>query len=228
MSCRQAISMPWEASLSQAGVLPAIPRPRDAGLASSIRRPLTSTSVETRLELRLSMREVNGATLPDLRRRLEEVPGRGPSPVLVRTFETYLNQTSLAPLRVATLLLGASATVALLLSVLGLFSALSDAARQRRRELAIRIALGASRWRIIGQVLGEGVRLACAGTLAGMLMSPALSRWMSGITPGSGSPALWVWVAAPLALAGVVTIASVLPTRRALMTNPLTIMHDDT
>jgi len=184
--------------------------------------------VLTSMSMIVQLREVNGATLPDLRRRLEEVPGRGPSPVLVRTFETYLNQTSLAPLRVATLLLGASATVALLLSVLGLFSALSDAARQRRRELAIRIALGASRWRIIGQVLGEGVRLACAGTLAGMLMSPALSRWMSGITPGSGSPALWVWVAAPLALAGVVTIASVLPTRRALMTNPLTIMHDDT
>ena len=184
--------------------------------------------VLTSMSMIVQLREVNGATLADLRRRLEEVPGRGPSTVLVRTFETYLNQTSLAPLRIATLLLGASATMALLLSVLGLFSALSDAARQRRHELAIRIALGASRWRIIGQVLGEGVRLACAGTLAGMLMSPALARWMSGITPGSGSPALWAWVVAPLALAGVVTIASVLPTRRALMTNPLTIMHDDT
>ena len=187
-----------------------------------------SQDVLTSMSMIVQLREVNGATLADLRRRLEEVPGRGPSPVLVRTFETYLNQTSLAPLRIATLLLGASATMALLLSVLGLFSALSDAARQRRHELAIRIALGASRSRIIGQVLGEGVRLACAGTLAGMLMSPALARWMSGITPGSGSPALWVWVVAPLALAGVVTIASVLPTRRALMTNPLTIMHDDT
>ena len=116
--------------------------------------------------------------------------------------------------------------MALLLSVLGLFGALSDEARQRRRELAIRIALGAPRWRVIGQVLGEGVRLACAGTLAGMLISLALSRWMSGITPGSGLPALWVWLAAPLALAGVVTLASALPARRALMTNPLVIMHD--
>ena len=69
---------------------------------------------------------------------------------------------------------------------------------------------------------------ACVGTLAGMLMSLALSRWMGGITPSSGSPALWVWLAAALALAGVVTVASVLPARCALMTNPLTIMHDDT
>jgi ABC-type lipoprotein release transport system permease subunit len=187
-----------------------------------------SQDVLTSMSMIVHAREINGPLLADLRRRLEEVPGRGPSPVLVRTFETYLNQTSLAPLRIATLLLGVSATMALLLSVLGLFGALSDDARQRRRELAIRIALGAPRWRVTGQVLGEGLRLACVGTLAGMLMSLALSRWMSGITPGSGSPALWVWLAAPLALAGAVIVASVLPARRALMTNPLTIMHDDT
>jgi putative ABC transport system permease protein len=185
-----------------------------------------SQVVLTSMSMMVHVREVNGTLLADLRRRLEEVPARGPSPVLVRTFETYLNQTSLAPLRIATLLLGVSATMALLLSVLGLFGALTDAARQRRCELAIRIALGAPRWRVIGQVLGEGVRLACAGMLAGTLMSFALSRWMGGITPGSGSPALWVWLAAPLALAGVVTLASALPARRALMTNPLMIMHD--
>lgn len=187
-----------------------------------------SQDVLTSMSMIVHVREVNDPLLADLRRTLEEVPGHGSSPVLVRTFETYLNQTSLAPLRIATLLLGVSATMALLLSVLGLFGALSDAARQRRRELAIRIALGATRWRIIGQVMGEGIWLACIGTLAGMLTSLVVSRWMSGITAGSGSPALWVWLAAPLALAGVVTIASVLPARRALMTNPLTIMRDNT
>jgi putative ABC transport system permease protein len=185
-----------------------------------------SQDVLTSMSMIVHVREVDGSLLAHLRRRLEEVPGHRPSPVLVRTFETYLNETSLAPLRIATLLLGISATMALLLSILGLFGALSDAARQHRGELAIRIALGAPRWRVIGQVLGEGVRLACAGMLTGMLMSLGLSRWMSGITAGSGSPALWVWLAAPLALAGVVTLASALPARRALMTNPLTIMHD--
>jgi putative ABC transport system permease protein len=187
-----------------------------------------SQDVLATMSMIVRVREINGPLLADLRRRLEEVPGHGPSPVLVRTFETYLNQTSLAPLRIAILLLEVSATMALLLSVLGLFGILSDAARERRRELAIRIALGAPRWRVIGHVLGEGVRLACAGTVAGTLISIALWRWMSRITPGSGSPALWVWLAAPLALAGVVAIASVLPARRALMTNPMTIMHDDT
>lgn len=187
-----------------------------------------SQDVLTSMSMIVRVRQVDGPVLTDLRHRLEEVPGRGPGPVLVRTFKTYLNQTSLAPLRIATLLLSASATIALVLSALGLFGALSDAARQRRRELAIRIALGATRWRVISHVLEEGVRLALAGTLAGTLISIALSRWISGITPRSGSLAWWVWFVAPLALAAVVTLASILPARRALMTDPLTIMREGT
>jgi ABC-type lipoprotein release transport system permease subunit len=187
-----------------------------------------SQDVFTQMSMMVHVREVNGPLLADLRRKLEAVPGHGPSPPLVRTVETYLNQTSLAALRIATVILGVSAAMALVLSVVGLFGALNDAARQRRRELGIRIALGAQRWRVVGQVLGEGMRLAGAGTVAGMLASLALSRWMSGITGGSSSPPLWVWLAAPIAMAAVVAMASVLPARRALMVNPLMIMREDT
>jgi hypothetical protein len=186
-----------------------------------------SQDVFTRMSMIVHVREVNRPLLAGLPRKLEAVPGRGPSPPLVRTIETYLNQTSLAPMRIATLILGVSAAMALVLSVLGLFGTLNDAARQRRRELGIRIALGAQRWRVAGQVLGEGVRLAGAGTVAGMLASLALSRWMSGITQGSSWPPLWVWLAAPIAMAAVVAVASVLPVRRALMVNPLIIMRED-
>lgn len=80
-----------------------------------------------------------GPVLADLRRRIQSVPGHGPAPLLVKTLDTQLTQTSLAPLHIATMILGASATIALLLGVLGLFGALSAAARQRRRELAVRI-----------------------------------------------------------------------------------------
>jgi putative ABC transport system permease protein len=179
------------------------------------------------MTLIVGAREVNGPVLTDLRRRIESVPGRGPAPPVVKTLGTHLARTALAPLRIATAILGASATTALALSVLGLFGALSDAARQRRRELAVRIALGAQRWRVICQVLGEGGRLACAGTLAGMFGSLLLSRLLAPITLASHLPALWVWLAAPLVLTGAVAVASVLPARRALMVNPLTIMRDD-
>jgi ABC-type antimicrobial peptide transport system permease subunit len=179
------------------------------------------------MTLMIGAREVNGPLLADLRRRIESVPGHGPAPLVVETLDTHLSRTALAPLRIATLIMAASATAALILSVVGLFGALGDAARQRRRELAVRIALGAQRWRVICQVLGEGVRLACASTLAGILGSLLLSRLLARITPGNGPPALWVWLAAPVMLAGAVAIASVLPARRALIVNPLTIMGDD-
>jgi ABC-type lipoprotein release transport system permease subunit len=186
-----------------------------------------SQDAASRMTLIVGAQEVNGPMLTDLRRRIESVPGRGPAPLVVKTLETQLGETALAPLRIAGVIVGASATTALVLSVLGLFGALSDAARQRRRELAVRIALGAQRWRVICQVLREGAQLAGAGTLAGILGSLLLSKWLAPITLGNGSLPLWVWLAAPILLAGAVAIASVLPARRALMVHPLTIMRDD-
>ena len=180
-----------------------------------------------RMTMIVETREENGPSLADLRRVIESVQGSGPAPMILRTLDTYLTQTSLAPLHIATMILGASGTMALLLSVLGLFGALSDAARQRRRELAMRMALGAQRWRIIGHVMGEGGRLAGAGAAAGMLASLALSRWLAGITRGSGFPALWVWLSAPLVLAGAVAIASFVPARRAMIVNPIVVLRDE-
>ena len=155
------------------------------------------------------------------------MPGGAGDPVVVTTLDAHLSRTALAPLRIATMLVGASAATALALGVLGLYGAMTDAARQRRREIAVRIALGAQGWRVIRQVLAEGVRLAGAGTVAGMLGSLLVARWLARITPSAGSPTVWVWLAAPLVLVGAVAIASVLPARRALTVDPLTIMRNN-
>jgi putative ABC transport system permease protein len=188
--------------------------------------PMTQDAL-FRMTLIASAREVHDPLLTELRRRIESVPGSGGAPAVVKTIETHLKQTALAPLRIAATMMGASATTGLMLGLLGLYGALSDAARQRRRELAVRIALGAQRWRVIGQVLGEGGRLACGAAVAGMCGSLVLSRLLARITPAGSAPALWVWLAAPLVLAVAVAIASVLPARRALIVNPLIIMRDD-
>jgi ABC-type antimicrobial peptide transport system permease subunit len=163
----------------------------------------------------------------EIHRKLELVPGRGGSPIEVKTLETHLNQTALAPLRIATLLIGACATAGLALGILGLFGALSDAARQRRRESAVRIALGAQRRHMIAQVLKEGGRLALAGATIGTVMSILLTRWLARIAPGGDSPALWVWLSAPAVLAVAVGLASVFPARGALMADPVTVLRED-
>jgi ABC-type lipoprotein release transport system permease subunit len=182
--------------------------------------PLTMTLIA-------GVRNGSGPMPANLESRIGSVPGRSPAPMAVKTLEAYFAQTSLAPLRIATIIISVSTTIALLISILGLFGALSDAARQRRRELAVRIALGAQRWRVIDEVLREGGRLAFAGTLAGMLGSLVLSRWLARVTLTRGLPALWIWLAAPLVLAVAVAIAGVLPARRASMVNPLAVLRDD-
>jgi hypothetical protein len=177
-----------------------------------------------RMTLILGARATNDAMVVSMRRRLEAVPG-GAGPVMTTTLDARLGRTALAPVRIATVLVGASAAISLVLGVLGLYGAMTDAARQRRRDIALRVALGAQGWRVLRQVLAEGVRLAGAGTVAGMLASLLVARWLARVTPGAGVPALWVWLAAPLVLVGAVAIASLLPARRALTADPLAIMR---
>ncbi|HLK20568.1 MAG TPA: ABC transporter permease [Bryobacteraceae bacterium] len=179
------------------------------------------------MTLILNVQTSNQRTLETLRASIDAVPGRGPAPVLVRTLDTYISQTALAPLRIATMIIGASSTIAMLLGIFGLFGALSDAVRQRRREFAMRIALGAKRRHVIWQVLKEGGRLAFAGTAAGTLGSLVLAGTLSQIVPGNTLPTAWIWLAAPLLLGISVVIASVVPSRRALILNPLVILRDN-
>ena len=112
------------------------------------------------------------------------------------------------------------------LGVLGLYGAMSENTRRRRREIAVRLALGAQSWRVVGQVLSEGIRLAGVGTVAGLLGSMLVARRLSQVTPTAASAPVWVWLAAPLVLIVSVAIASVVPARRAAAVDPLTIMRD--
>jgi ABC-type antimicrobial peptide transport system permease subunit len=102
-----------------------------------------------------------------------------------------------------------------------------DTTRQRRREFAVRAALGASAPRVIRLVVAEGVRLALAGTIAGMLASLLVARWLVRIAPVAGPVTTAVWLSAPLVLLGAVAVASALPARHALRVNLLTIMREE-
>jgi len=173
------------------------------------------------------MREASDTVLADLHRRLEAVPGRGPAPVVVRTLDAHLSRTALAPLRIATTLVSASAATAVLLGVVGLYGAMTDSARRRRREIAVRVALGAPGWRVIRHITTDGARLAAAGTVAGLLGSVLMARALAHIVPTNGLIGGWVWLAAPLVLIAAVAVASVLPTRRALAVDPIAIIRAD-
>jgi hypothetical protein len=169
---------------------------------------------------------VDRPTLERLHRRIALIPGGREERIIVKTLDEHLSRTALAPERIATVLVGASATIALALGMLGLYGIMSDAARRRQREFALRIALGAGGSHVVGQVISEGIRIVIAGTITGLIGSAVVAQWIASVTPTDEPLSPWIWIAAPLTLALAVMIAAVLPARRALASDPLMIMKD--
>jgi putative ABC transport system permease protein len=111
--------------------------------------------------------------------------------------------------------------IALLLSMVGLYSVLALAMTQRTREMGIRIALGAQNLDVIKLVVGQGMRLVLIGVGVGLGAAVVLSRIMANLLFGVSAmdPATFVLVAS--LLAGVSLVACYLPARRATNVDPM-------
>ena len=124
-------------------------------------------------------------------------------------------------------LFGGLAAIALALSGAGIFALLSYQVAGRRREIGIRLALGAGRGRILSMILGSGAQLIGIGLALGVAAGLAISRLVKSqifTVPQTDSVALIVAVAI---LAAVAAAACYLPARRACRVNPLTVLRSD-
>jgi putative ABC transport system permease protein len=144
----------------------------------------------------------------------------------VTTLEEHLARTALGPERIASALVAVSAAIAVGLALLGAYSVMADAVVQKKREIAVRLALGARGWRVIVDVLAAGVRIAGAGAAVGLIASFVAVETLVHSAAGFALPAPWVWVAAPLILTTLVAVASILPARYALAVDPLTLTRE--
>jgi putative ABC transport system permease protein len=124
--------------------------------------------------------------------------------------------------RFTMLVLGLLATVALLLAAIGIHGVLSYTVGQRTREIGIRVALGAHPARLRRLVIGEGMRLACAGAALGVAGALALSRLLSALLYGVGATDAVTFITVPVLLCVVALAASYLPARRATQVDPIT------
>jgi ABC-type antimicrobial peptide transport system permease subunit len=207
------------------GVIPS------AMLRTSQRRPEPAAYYPMDQNYLPRMTMVLGASRADaplvsaVQRQIAGVPGGRFTPVAL-TLDDYLSKTALAAERISTVLIGACAAIAMGLCLAGVFGAMTDSVRQRQREIAMRLALGARGRRVVGQVLTDGLRLAVAGTGAGLAGSIFVARWIAQVAPTSQAPSPWIWLSAPATLTIVLAVASVFPARRALRVDPLVIMRD--
>lgn len=148
-----------------------------------------------RMTLILKASHWNKGVAANLQHMTESVSGSS-DPIAINTLDAQLAQSGMAAVRIATLIGTVSAVSALILSVLGLLSTQSDAERQRQRDRALRIALGAQRWQIVCIVLKNAGRLAGVGTVIGILLSSALFRLLLADLTLIASPPFEVWLIA--------------------------------
>jgi putative ABC transport system permease protein len=138
----------------------------------------------------------------------------------VRSLE-QVRDRSMSPNRLRTFLLAGFASIALLLATIGIYGVISYSVAQRTHEIGVRAALGAPTGRLLGMVLGQGLRLTAMGLIVGALGAFGLTRLLAtllyGVTPHDP-----LTLAAVAALLGAITaLASYLPARRAASVDPV-------
>ena len=116
---------------------------------------------------------------------------------------------------------------ALLLAAAGVYGTLYYAVEQRTKEIGIRVALGADKRRVVGLVLGQGLRWVALGLGIGMAGAFALTRLISGLLYGIEGTDPWAIASALGVLLAVALVAASVPARRAARLDPLiSIRHE--
>src|SRR5262245_57033070 len=178
---------------------------------SSIRRDLTLAIRSGRANTESFLREV-AASIHAVNSNLPLAQ--------VRTLDDVYRR-SMARTSFTLVLLGIAGTMALALAVIGVYGVLAYAVGQRRREIGIRVALGAQPNQVTGLFLRRGVLLVCVGGAVGMAAAMGLSRWISSLLFGVTSLDPVTYVASALIVSAAALIASYIPARRALSVTPL-------
>jgi len=122
--------------------------------------------------------------------------------------------------RFASSLLAVFGVAALALTAVGLYGVLAFLVSLRRREIGIRLALGATNSRVVGSVMGQGLKLVALGLVIGMAGAAIATRWIATQLYGVGAHDPLVFAGTALLLLAVTAVASSLPARRAAGVDP--------
>ena len=147
-------------------------------------------------------------------------------PVKFTTAELLIADTLTAP-RFRALLIGVFATVAVVLAVVGVASVLAFVVTERRREIGVRLAIGAPRHRVLTLILGNGLKLVLAGVVLGLAGAAAASRFLQSLL--FNVPALdpVIYAGVSLLLLGAAALACLIPALIATTVDPMTVLRAD-
>lgn len=191
--------------------------PDEPGEAASVRRGVTLAIRSNRAGTQSFIREISAA--------IHAVNPNLPVARVGTLNDAY--KLSMARTSFTLVLLGIAGVMALTLAIVGVYGVLAYAVAQRSREIGIRIALGAEPVTIKSLFVRQGLLLACAGGVIGLIAAATLSRWISsllfGVTP---LDPVTYGVAGTAILAAAIT-ASYIPARRAAAVDPMDTLRSE-
>jgi predicted permease len=134
----------------------------------------------------------------------------------VRDFRSYFDNGALGLPRIVLQMVSAAGAGGLVLALAGLYGLVAYTVSRRTREIAIRLAVGATRLDVLRLVLRQAFGLSLAGTLLGLVVSLPLFAALSSSLAGLGHLSPWTLAIVPIGLIAVTLAASVVPARRAM------------
>jgi len=138
----------------------------------------------------------------------------------LETLEEIKSQ-SVAPARLRTTLLAIFAGIAVLLAAIGIYGVVSYSVAQRVHEMAVRLALGASRGDLLRLVIGKAMLMVLVGLVLGAVAALALTRVLASLLYDTNPTDPVMWVAAGTLLAAVALLACCFPAWRAMRVDPM-------
>ena len=142
----------------------------------------------------------------------------------LRAMDEFLAD-SIAQPRFVTFVLGGFAALALVLALVGVYGVMSYIVRQRQREIAVRIAVGARRPQVIAMIVGQSFGYTAVGILVGLAAAVAGTRLMSGLLFGVTSTDSATFVSATAAVILAALTATAIPAWRAAKTTPVSALR---
>jgi putative ABC transport system permease protein len=133
----------------------------------------------------------------------------------------------LAPRRFAMSILGVFSIIALLLAAVGVYGVIAYGVSARRRELGVRVALGAVPRQLAASVLAQGVSLAVTGLVLGTVGAVLLTRFLANLLFGVGRLDAPTFIIAAVILGAATLIACWIPARRAAHADPMSVLREE-